>query len=101
MALADLTDEEQRAVFECLTAAASGPFFPDWEFQTLFGVSRSDVKAVADAWPNVNEETESVSLAINNSMNNLLGYPHGRVRDWSRYISVGPAEVGRIFRKWR
>src|SRR5215510_4450289 len=101
MALIDLTAAEQKAVLECPRAAATGPFFPEWEFQTLFGVNRSEVKAIVDAWPNIDETTVRVSLAISNSMNNLLGYPHGCDREWSQYISVGPEEVTRILEKWR
>ena len=100
MALADLSPAERETVLECLTAAATGPFFPDWEFHTLFGMERSEVKAVVDAWPNIDDATESVSIAVSNSMNHLLGYPHGCEREWSRYISVGPTEVARIFQKW-
>jgi len=84
-----------------LHATATGPFFPDWEFHTLFGLERSDVKAIVDAWPAIDDASENVSLAINNSMNNLLGYPHGCDREWLTYISVSPEEVARIFKKWR
>jgi len=101
VALSDLDAKEREVVLECLRAAAAGPFFPDWEFQTLFGVNRDDVKTIVDAWPSVDEAQENVSVAINNSMNNLLGYPHGREKDWPRYISVPPTEVRRIFDKWR
>ena len=101
MALTGLKANEQRVVYECLRAAASGPFFPDWEFHTLIGVKRADVQAIVDAWPNIKDTEENVSLAINNSMNNLLGYPHGHKKDWPRYISVSPSEVRRIFDKWR
>ena len=101
MPLADLNAAEQLTVRECLAAAANGPFFPDWEFQTLFGVERSEVRSILDAWPNLDETNENVLLAINNSMNHLLGYPHGREREWSQYISARPEDVARILQKWR
>ena len=101
MALTDLNASEQRVVFECLRAAARGPFFPDWEFHTLFGLRRAEVEAVVTAWPTINDTDQNVSLAINNAMTNLLGYPHGRENDWPQYISVPPTEVRRIFDKWR
>jgi hypothetical protein len=101
MALVDLSAEERQVVFECLRATVSGPFFPDWEFHTLFGIERSDMKAIVDAWPAIDDSSENVSLAINNSLNNLLGYPHGHNREWLKYVSVPPEEVARIFKKWR
>jgi hypothetical protein len=100
MPLSTLTDAERQVIQQCLRAAADGPFFPDWEFQTLFGVSRSEVRAVASAWPNVGDSTEGVSLAITNSLNNLVGYPHGQDHVWSQHISVAPDELVRILRRW-
>jgi len=76
MSLQTLTDNERRVVFECLRAAVDGPFFPDWEFHTLFGLHRQEVARIVAALPNIDDSDESVSLAINNAMGNLLGYPH-------------------------
>ena len=101
MALADLTKAERRVVFECLRAAAEGPFFPDWEFHTLFGLERVRVAEIAAAWPPADSEERDVWLAINNAMNNLLGYPHGQEAAWRDHISVDSAEVERIFAKWK
>lgn len=43
MFLNGLTAEERDIVRRSLTAAVEGPYFPDWEFQTLFGVTRAGV----------------------------------------------------------
>ncbi len=101
MPLSDLTTEERQVVFECLRAAANGPFFPDREFDTLFGVKRDEVRAIVSAWPAIDETNERSVLAINNAMNNLVGYPHGCNREWLQYISVSSTEVARILQKWR
>ena len=46
-------------------------------------------------------DDEKVKLAISNSINNLLGYPHGCSEEvWSQYISVSEDELGKIFLKW-
>jgi hypothetical protein len=87
-------------VFECLRAAAEGPIFPDWELHTLFGLTRSEVARIVAEWPPI-EEDEDVSLAINNAMNSLLGYPHERDDVWPDYISGPREEVARVFAKWR
>jgi hypothetical protein len=102
MPLTTLDEREREVVRECLRAAVEGPFFPDWEFETLFGLDREEVKHVLLSWPSLNEADESTALAINNSMNNLLGYPIGEGQDaWPRFISVSRAELARIFDKWR
>jgi hypothetical protein len=99
MPLDNLTPGERRVIRECLRAAAIGPFFPMWEFQTLFGLEHSEVADIAFA-PTMNDASPTMNLAINNAMNNLSGYPHKRQDIWSQYISVSPEEVRRILNKW-
>jgi len=88
-----LSQREQQTVDECLKAAALGTFFPDWEFQTLFGVSREEVKAVAQKWPAIDKIDEIVGAAIVGSLGHLLGYPHGEEAQWGEYITVSADDV--------
>lgn len=97
----ELSEDEKRVILECLKAAAEGPFFPDWEFHTLFGLERNEMAEIVAAWPRIDWSLEKVIVAMNNSMNNLLGYPHGCEEEWARYISVTAEEVARVFSKWR
>jgi hypothetical protein len=75
----NLTEDERKIVGACLRAAANGPFFPEWEFSTLFGLTRAEVKDVADRYPDVEENDDEPTgnddswLAINNTFANLLG----------------------------
>jgi hypothetical protein len=102
MSLADLNEKEREVVRQCLRATVEGPFFPDWEFETIFGLERNDVKKVLSSWPELNEADESAVLAINNTLNNLLGYPTPNKREiWRTYISVMPWDVAAIFDKWK
>jgi hypothetical protein len=101
MSVADLDSRERNVIRDCLRAAVEGPFFPDWEFSTLFGLSRTEVREVLESWPNLDEANESVVLAINNSLNNLLGYPHALENKWSEFIPVTEQELGRIYMKWK
>jgi hypothetical protein len=98
---AELSDRDVDVIGQCLKAAALGPFFPDWEFQTLFGLNRGDVAKIASEWPTVDRRNPSVWLAVANSMTNLLGYPHGLEAEWGRYISAPRSELEAIFRKWK
>jgi hypothetical protein len=100
--LADLDEREREVVRECLRATVDGPFYPDWEFETLFGLTRDEVRRILMAWPFVDDSDRSVSLAINNSFNNLLGYPAENMEEhWPKFISVGGPELARIFEKWK
>ena len=98
-----MSKREWQTILECLKASAYGPFFDhDDEFATIFGIDRSELETVIDEWwIEDTSPSDNVLLAINNSMNNLLGYPHRKCHLWSDYISVSPKEVNRVFEKWR
>lgn len=102
MALNNLTDAETEVVFECLRCVATGEvILNDWEFQTVFGIEFETLEKIVQALPHIDESQEETQLAINNTLNNLLGYPHGCHVQLSNYISVPQTEVARIFLKWR
>ena len=101
MSLQHCTDEDRAIIAESLKAAAEGPFFPDWEFSTLFGIERTEVAEVAQLWPHVNEFDKRVELAVNNALGNLAGYPHGHEHDWDRFVSVPPARLLEALKRWR
>jgi hypothetical protein len=102
MALVDLTDDEREVVFRAMCCIATGRLIPDWEFHTLFGIELFELEAVIAQWPDVDDSDAVTRLAINNSMNNLLGYPHRMSGElWWRQLRVSRSEVARIFSKWR
>jgi hypothetical protein len=107
MSATNLTEDEQKIVGACLRAAVAGPFFPEWEFSTLFGLSRSEVRDVSDRYPDVDQDDDTEMgnddswLAINNAFSNILSYPHGQEAVWSEWISVPASEVERVYKKWR
>src|SRR3954471_19325806 len=96
--LSSLSEREKQTVFECLRAASDGPFFPDWEFPTLFGLERDQVRRIVAAIPHIDDSSEEVALAINNAMVNLFGYPHHQEavgRSSFRYQRKKSAEFSR------
>lgn len=101
MHLERLTEAESRIVGEVLRAAANGPFFPDWEFHTLFGLERQQVREIADRWPLPIIDPEVVTVAVNNSFNNLLGYPHRKDDVWSGWLSVDRPTLNDLFNHLR
>lgn len=85
----------------CLEAAANGPFFDDVEIRTLLGVDREEIESVLSRWPDVDATAEDVLLAINNSMANLLGYPHGLDGDLLRLVGFDSEEIEAAFETWK
>lgn len=84
MNIRNLSNDEIKIIHECLIASAYGPFFTDnsakdnpfWEIHFIFELAMDELLKIADALPQIDMEAEDVKLAINNSINNLLGYPH-------------------------
>ena len=85
---------------QCLWAAADGRGVPDWEFQTLIGFDRDEVRHIAQAWPSW-DDADDQKAAVNNVLNNLLGYPHDCSNRWTDYISVTEAEASQVFSRFR
>ena len=97
----NLTEEEKRVLFECLNASVKGPFFPDEEFQTLFGLERAEAENVLKDWPDLNIFADDIAvLAINNALVNLVGYPHHKDDIWDEWISLSKSEVDQLHKKW-
>jgi hypothetical protein len=86
-----LSAREIDVVRQGLRACVDGPFFPEWEFQTLLGVDRETVRTVYNAWPDQTIDAQEFGSAIVGCLNNLLGYPHGQ--DWDKHFSVKPEEM--------
>jgi hypothetical protein len=101
MDLDSLSDVDKAILGQALRAAADGPFFPDWEFHTLFGLERRKVRAIADAWPEPTASSDDVETAVNNSLNNLLGYPHQQDAVWSQWVSVDRHQLNKLFNRLR
>jgi len=95
-----LNQEDTEIVGRSLRAAVSGPYFPDWEFATLFGSTRSDVEAVLLQWPRVDLDDPAVEAAVVGSLNHLLGYPHGMMERVEREVAT-KAEIARVLRALR
>ena len=95
-----LSPSDVETVRQALNAAANGPFFPNWEFETLIGDDREAVLAVALAWPEIGDDRDAVAAIIVNAMNNLVGYPHGHDADLQRVVPGGreavAATLGRL-----
>jgi hypothetical protein len=72
-----LSVNEVDVITRCLQASVDGPYFDDWEFSTLMGMERNEMRTVLEAWPNP-VDSDKQSVAVNNALVNLRGYPHGR-----------------------
>jgi hypothetical protein len=84
MSIQRLDPQEIALVKAAFRAAVDGEFFPDWEFATLFGISRLDMRAVAQEWP-MNRADPTTEVAVFNALTNLVGYPHNMENELAEF----------------
>jgi hypothetical protein len=95
----DLIDDDKETLRRCLEVAASGRIFEDPEFHALFGLQRSEFGAIFSKWPNVDWTDPDVDLAVNNTLANLLGYPHGK--DLASLVGADRDHLEALSQRWR
>jgi hypothetical protein len=94
------SESDLEVVRQCLAATVWGPFFPEWEFHTLFGLTRPEVAAALDSWPRITESADQ-RRAAGLAMFNLVHYPHHAEDAWDDYISVSRDQVIELLRRWQ
>lgn len=88
---------EKDVARKCLIVSLDRNFFPDWEFQTLFGLSKKEVAEIVENWDHTDINSEAVQLAVNNAFGNLLGYPHGQEKKLERILGMSRDELKKMF----
>jgi drug/metabolite transporter superfamily protein YnfA len=105
-----LSDDDLATIKRCLTVVVDGPHFQEWEFKTLFGLTRSELGDVLGAWPKLPAQTppeydspeQYQHVAVGNALNNLLGYPVGASDDtFARAVGVPRERVVEVYKRWR
>ena len=97
MILDSLSGEERDLVRRAMGASADGPFFPDWEFETLFGITRVELKDALRRFPAL--EGDEDFRAVNNSLLWLVSYPHKR-DDEMKVGGLDPHARVDLHKKW-
>ena len=86
--VAELTPRDREQIRAALGAACEGPFFADWEFQTLMGVTRAELANVLAWWADSSgtrldePDSDLQATAIRNVLLNLVGYPLSEREIW-------------------
>jgi hypothetical protein len=85
-----------------LRGAVDGPFFPEWEFRTLMGVTRDEMRRVLADWPHRSDPT--ANLAVNNALVNIWTYPHhawDAWDAWALFSDATPEEIHGVLQRWK
>ncbi len=93
------TESEHALIRKALRFTATGPLFPEWEFQSLFGLTRGEILALSESGCH-EPVSEQFVLAVNGAIVNLLYYPHGKLVLVA--AEVGPMEqLEKLGLAWR
>lgn len=96
-----MTEEELTFIGMALKAALDVSVFPDdEEFDILMGVSRGVVADICKSWPEFSVVSDELYLSVVGSMNNLSGYPHGRVQYIENLFEGSFGSVGKVLDKF-
>ncbi len=101
MSLGDLSNSDRDLIRRSLAACADGPFFDDWEFNTLFGLTRSEFREAARRWTEQGRIDQQVELAVHNALNTLRGYPHGMDSKLQEDFGVSSLQLDEVLSRWR
>jgi hypothetical protein len=96
-----LSPRDIEIIGKCLHATVDGAFFDDWEFHTLFGLYRDDVRRVYNKWPHHDVDNNDLASAIRGALLNLWGYPHSMEEKLRRDWDVEAAELRDLLRRFR
>lgn len=99
MTLEALAAEEREVVRR--TMEATFRYF-DFDYQTRLGISPEAMRALLNSWPAVDDvrDDSDASLAINNSLNDLLHGVGISETEAMELVGVNRAEMLRVYRKW-
>lgn len=99
MSLKSLTAPDREVVRRAM--AATFRYF-DADFHTRLGVWEHEMHALLSAWPEIEDSDDDgpASLAINNSLNDLLNGVGISEEEAREFIGVDRAEMRRIYKKW-
>ena len=76
------------------------PIFARLGVSNVNGFETEEVAAIGERWPDFDRNDDSVPLAVGNSLNNLVGYPHHKESELPKYISVSQDELEKFANKW-
>jgi hypothetical protein len=57
------------------------------------------VAAAFARWPD-RGDSEDQDVAVSNTLNHLLGYPHRQWDVWDEFISVAPESLASVLARW-
>jgi hypothetical protein len=98
----NLSYDERRAVWECMTAIFHGSFIGDFEFDARLAIDRPTFQAIMEDYPNLDDTDDDgpVAIAINNSINEICHGVRIGESEWKNWFGFSRDELNDVYRKW-
>lgn len=100
MSCGDSSISDRDLIRRSLAACAIGPFFEEWEFHALFGLTRPEFREAARRWKEEGKIDAEVELAVRNALANLSGYPHCMDNELQEDFGVSRLRLHEVFSRW-
>lgn len=95
-----LTAFDRELAYSCLIAAADGPFFGDFEYLSLMGLTREETRQVAECLRDGKPSSFDLSCVVGAALNNLLRFPHRQDHELTEWVPGGRTAVVRMESRW-
>jgi hypothetical protein len=90
-----LSVAESALLDACFRETTEGPYFPDWEFPTLFGATRDKVRASRRHWATGKMDGQDHHVA-SQVLTNLISYPHGLAKQLGDTVGGSVDELSKL-----
>jgi len=103
MSLKDMTEAYRKIARACMSAILEGPFIDEWEFHSRLGITRGELRAALERWPNLDDSVSDSAdtLAVNNCLNEVCNGITIADEAWSQWFSVKRAAVKGAHQAWK
>jgi hypothetical protein len=101
MFLSQLADDEQQVIHQCMKAIVGGRYL-EGDIETRLGLDEDVYERIVDAFPHLDDSSDDsdVTLAINNSMNEVLHGFQMSSTEWAKWFNVSRDDVLKVYQKW-
>lgn len=79
-----------------MKAAKDGPFFPDWEFETLFSFTRDGLGEMIAAWPDLSHLGSDAQDILVSIVNMFTLYPHQMEDELMKRTKCSNDDINRL-----
>lgn len=94
-----INENEDKIIFECIKIVTTEEIIPQKDFSSIFNESKEELHEILSNWDNLSITSEGVLSAINGTLNNIVGFPHGKYTYLESRINYSIKELDSLLEK--